>query len=46
MLSTHYRQPLNYTQEAIENIQNEINKIEMSLKTLQYKLDFHELFKR
>lgn len=45
MLSTHYRQPLNYTQEAIENIKNEVDKIEASLKSLQYKLDFHDYLK-
>jgi cysteinyl-tRNA synthetase len=39
MLSTHYRQPLNYTQKIIENMKNEIDRIEITLKTLQYKLD-------
>ncbi len=42
MLSTHYRQPLNYTFENIENIKNEVIKIETSLKTLQLKLDLHD----
>lgn len=41
MLSTHYRQPLNYTFENIENISNEITKIETSFKQLQMKLDLN-----
>ncbi|QVK18026.1 cysteine--tRNA ligase [Mycoplasmatota bacterium] len=41
MLSTHYRQPLNYTFENIENIKNEVTKIETSYKQLQMKLDLN-----
>jgi cysteinyl-tRNA synthetase len=41
MLSTHYRQPLNYTIENIEFIKGEIEKINSSLKQIQYKLDLN-----
>ncbi len=41
MLSTHYRQPLNYTLENIENSKNEIEKMESAFKTLQLKLDLY-----
>lgn len=41
MLSTHYRQPINYTQEVISTTINELEKIESSLKALQFKLDFN-----
>ncbi len=42
MLSTHYRQPLNYTFENIENIKNEVYKMETALKQLQMKLDLND----
>ncbi|HEY8365091.1 MAG TPA: cysteine--tRNA ligase [Haloplasmataceae bacterium] len=42
MLSTHYRQPLNYTEEVIESINSEIHKMEQSLKSLQFKLDLND----
>jgi len=41
MLSTHYRQPLNYTPESIENAKNEAEKIRSSFSTLQLKLDYY-----
>ncbi len=41
MLSTHYRQPLNYTFENVENIKNDLEKLESSYKQLQYKLDLN-----
>jgi cysteinyl-tRNA synthetase len=42
MLSTQYRQPLNFTDEMIEATKAEIEKIESSLKQLQFKLDLND----
>jgi cysteinyl-tRNA synthetase len=41
MLSTHYRQPINYTLENIEQAEKEVEKLEALFKTLHYKLDLH-----
>jgi cysteinyl-tRNA synthetase len=42
MLSTHYRQPLNYTEENIDAMAKEIEKIEGTRKQLQFKLDLNQ----
>lgn len=39
MISTHYRQPLNYTKDNITYFKNELEKIKSSFKKLQYTLD-------
>lgn len=40
MLSTHYRQPINYTENAIQQAEKEINKIQSTYQMLTHKLDF------
>lgn len=45
MLSTHYRQPLNYSFENVENIKNDLEKLESSFKQLQFKLDLNNYLK-
>lgn len=42
MLSTHYRQPLNYTDEAIRQAQKEIEKVTSAYQFLTHKLDFFD----
>lgn len=41
MLLTHYRQPINYTEELVQLAQNEANKYLQALKTLKHKLQYH-----
>lgn len=45
-LSTHYRQPLNYTDDNIEAALKEVNKIETTLQNLQHKLDLNDYLDR
>ena len=40
MLSTHYRQPINYTENAIQQAEKEIKKIQLTYQMLTHKLDF------
>lgn len=40
MLVTHYRQPINYTDEAITQAEKEMRKIESAYRMLQHKLDY------
>ena len=44
MLSTHYRNPLNYTDELIENVRKEVDKVKSALKqvSLWMQLNHYE----
>lgn len=41
ILSAHYRQPVNFTEETISSSKNEISKIENSIKQIALKLQLH-----
>jgi cysteinyl-tRNA synthetase len=43
MLSTHYRQPINYTSENIEQSEKEIEKLEAVIKQLKHKLELNQV---
>ncbi len=43
ILSTHYRQPVNYTEDTIKTAQQEINKMEMVYRQLSLKLQSNDI---
>ena len=43
ILSTHYRQPVNYTEDTIKAAQQEINKLEMVYRQLSLKLQSNDV---
>jgi cysteinyl-tRNA synthetase len=43
MLSTHYRQPINYTFDNIEQSEKEIEKLGTVIKSLQHKLELNDV---
>ena len=46
MISTHYRQPLNYTIESIQLFANELDKFQTAFKKIQQLLDYHDFLDR